>query len=167
MPPSPQPDFGTSTKPSLRRATSLPPEQSRFSGPSTPVIPYLKLPDSEDLQPDDDDSVEIEELSPEAIIPDEIPVLRDPEIEVPDEEGTAEAELEEKFTTILNLDRMHDGSEDGNYDEEGEYEEERPAIPVPNRRKRKFTPGEEGRDDEPLRKRAVSPRTISSPLRRG
>jgi len=92
-------------------------------------------------------------------------VLRDPEIEVPDEEeGSAEAELEEKFTNI-KLDRMHDGSEDGNCgEEEGE---DRPATPVKKTRKRKFTPGEEGGGDEPLHKRAASPRTVSSPLRRG
>ena len=164
MPPSPQPDFSPSLKPSLRRATSLPPEQSiRFSRPSTPTL--LKLPDSEDpLSPPK--SPEIEELSPEAIVPDEIPVLRDPEIEVPDDEdegrGTAEAELEEKFSKILQLDRMHDGSEDGDCGEE-----ERPVTPVRNTRKRKFTPSEEGREEEPLQKRPASPRNVSSPLRRG
>src|SRR5277367_2291367 len=101
MPPSPQPDFSPH-KPSLRRATSLPPEQSRFSRPSTPIITLFKLPDSQDApSPSPPQSPEIEELSPEAIVPDEVPVLRDPEIEVPDdEEGSAEAELEEKFTNI-------------------------------------------------------------------
>jgi hypothetical protein len=166
MPPSPQPDFSPALKPSLRRATSLPPEQSiRFSRPSTPTL--LKLPDSEDPpSPQPQQSPEIEELSPEAIVPDEVPVLRDPEIEVPDdeEEGTvtAEAELEEKFSKILQLDRMHDGSEDGDCGED-----ERPVTPVRNTRKRKFTPSEEGREEEPLQKRAASPRTVSSPLRRG
>jgi|SRR5277367_3991053 len=167
MPPSPQPDFSPALKPSLRRATSLPPEQSsRFSRPSTPTttIPFFKLPDSEDAPSPDSQSPEIEELSPEAIVPDEVPVLRDPEIEVPDDDdGTiAEAELEEKFSKILKLDRMHDGSEDGDCGEE-----ERPVTPVRNTRKRKFTASEEGREEGPLHKRAASPRTVSSPLRRG
>ena len=96
-----------------------------------------------------------------------MPVLRDPEIEVPEDESE-EAELEEKFTKI-HLDRMHDGSEDGDCGEEQEHEhQERPVTPVvKSTRKRKFTPSEEGTREEPLAKRAASPRSVSSPLRYG
>lgn len=91
-------------------------------------------------------------------------MLRDPEIEVPEDESE-EAELEEKFTKI-QLDRMHDGSEDGECGEE--QQQERPVTPVvKNTRKRKFTPSEDGTGEEPLAKRAASPRSVPSPLRHG
>jgi hypothetical protein len=94
-----------------------------------------------------------------------VPVLRDPEIEVPEDESE-EAELEEKFTKI-QLDRMHDGSEDGECGEELEQQERLVTPVVENTRKRKFTPSEEGTREEPLAKRAASPRSVSSPLRHG
>lgn len=105
--------------------------------------------------------VEIEELSPEAIIPDSVLVLRDPEVEIPDEEGSNhEAELEKRFGGI-KLDRMRDdsGSEDS-----GKLS--RKSSPLPARTsfgvKRKFAATDtEDEGVEPARKRTMSPGNLS------
>ena len=159
MPPSPQPEY-TSTKPSFRRATSLPPEITRARS-STPVSLLkqmrLSVPDDNDNE-QKEEGVSVEELSPEAIIPDSLPVLRDPEIEVPEEDDYTEAELETKLTAI-ELDAMDDGSQSGDQCEEGE-EMVDIASPLRNAKKRKFTPTDDG-VPERRRKRTASPRTIS------
>jgi hypothetical protein len=103
--------------------------------------------------------VEIEELSPEAIVPDSVTVLRDPEVEIPDDEGSNESELEKRFWGI-KLDRMRDdsGSEDGE-------RVERNSSPLPTTRafgvKRKFAHTVEDEGIEPARKRTMSPGTLS------
>jgi hypothetical protein len=127
MPPSPQPDFEP-CKLSFRRATSLPPETSRIQGCSTPIpvikkMRHLKIPDDNQVQ---GETVKIEELSPEAIIPDSLTILRDPEVEVPDDDDLSEVELDDKFTAI-KLDGMHD---------EGEQERRRKRTASP----RTFSP---------------------------
>src|SRR5947207_5946452 len=160
MPPSPQPDY-TSTKPSLRRATSLPPEIMRARS-STPIslLKQMRLtaPDDNDKE-QDEEGISVEELSPEAIIPDSIPVMRDPEIEIPKEDDSKEVDLETKLTAI-KLDRMCDGSESGDVDEEEEMVDV--ASPLRNMRKRKFTPNDEGEAQERRRKRTASPSTFST-----
>ena len=83
-------------------------------------------------------------------------MMRDPEIEVP-EDDQEEDELEMKFTAI-KLDRMHDGSQTGE-----ESEEEGHITPLRKTRKRKYTPtdGEES-SEEQRRKRTASPRVFSA-----
>jgi hypothetical protein len=90
-------------------------------------------------------------------------VMRDPEIEVPDdEEGPTEVKLENKFTAI-KLDRMRDGSHS-----EAEKEEQEEVVIIPlrrNTRKRKYTPAtDEESQEEQRSKRTVRSRTFS-PLR--
>src|SRR5436190_2385822 len=101
MPPSPQPDY-TSTKPSLRRANSLPPEIIRARS-STPIslLKQMRLtaPDDNDEE-QEEEGISIEELSPEAIIPDSVPVMRDPEVEVPEDDDSKDVELETKLNAI-------------------------------------------------------------------
>ena len=121
----------------------------------------LSVPDDNDNE-QEEEGVSVEELSPEAIIPDSIPIMRDPEIEVPEDDDPTEAELETKPTTI-ELDRMRDGSESGDQKEE-EEEMVDIASPLRNVRKRKFTPTDEDVQEERRRKRTASPRTFS-PLR--
>jgi hypothetical protein len=158
MPPSPQPDYSQS-KPSTRRATSLPPVITRRSSTPISLFKQIRLTDDEIKE----GGIEIEELSPEAIIPDSVTVMRDPEIEVPDdEEGPTEAELENKFTEI-KLDRMHDGSHN---EEEKEEQEEADIVPLRrSTRKRKYTPmTDEESQEEQRSKRTVRSRTFP-PLR--
>ena len=164
MPPSPQPDY-TSTKSSLRRASSLPPEIIRARS-STPISLLRQMSlnvtnDNDNEQ--EEEGVSVEELSPDAIIPDSLPILRDPEIEIPEDYDSPEQELETELT-VIDLDRMHDGSES---DDKLEEEEERVDIasPLRNIRKRKFTATDEPGQEEQPRKRTASPRTFS-PLRR-
>jgi hypothetical protein len=100
--------------------------------------------------------VEIEELSPEAIIPDSLPILRDPQIEIPEDEySESEAELEKKFTAF-KLDRMTDGTES-----EGSVKSARDLRGEGKGRKRKFTPDEQG-EEGPERKRTGSPGNFAS-----
>lgn len=153
MPPSPQPDF-TQRRSSLRRSTSLPPEAIRTEHPLT-SIPLKKqtslaIPSDQNAQ---EDTIEIEELSPDAIIPDSVIILRDPEVEIPGDEDLSELDLEKKFTSI-QLDRMDDVSEN--------KEQETPITPTRATRKRKFTPTEESENDERQRKRVTIPQTFSS-----
>lgn len=103
--------------------------------------------------------VEIEELSPEAIIPDSVTILRDPEVEIPDDEYTNnESDLEKQFGGI-KLDRMRDdsGSEDSDRGE-------RKNSPLPTRKlgvKRKFASTVDDEAIEPARKRTMSSGTLS------
>jgi len=104
--------------------------------------------------------VAIEELSPEAIIPDSVTIYRDPEVELPDERDSTDAELGRKFTEI-DLDRMSDDkvSEDG----DGKGSGERVIKKVPKKRKYLAVDGVDG--DQRQRKKVVSPRDLS-PARR-
>ena len=122
----------------------------------------LSVADDNDNEQEEEEGISVEELSPDAIIPDSLPVLRDPEIEIPEDDDPTEIELEEKLTTI-EVDMMHDESESG---DQGEEEEERVdvASPLRNVRKRKFTPTDESGQEGQRRKRTASPRTFS-PLR--
>lgn len=133
MPPSPQPDFGQN-KPCLRRASSQPPESIRRSKSPVPLIKQVRL----GVSTVQDDALEIEELSPEAIIPDSVNVMRDPEVEVPDDGEVTEEDLEKQFTTF-QLDRMDDGSES---EETGAKQS--PSGGLAKSRKRKHTPPEDG-----------------------
>ena len=168
MPPSPPPESTQSTppyrgsSPSFRRATSLPPESTRVQRPS-PTFSLFRHRRQE--LPDDDGpvekAVEIEELSPEAIIPDSVTIMRDPVVEVPEDE-TTEAELEKRFTNI-KLDRMHDWS---GSDVSEEAEVKKPSQV--NRQKRKHTPADDSDEqtksfEQRRRKRAARPGR-SSPL---
>ena len=110
--------------------------------------------------PDTKDMVAIEELSPEAIIPDSVTIYRDPEVELPDERDSTDAELGRKFTEI-DLDRMSDDkvSEDG----DGKGSGERVIKKVPKKRKHLAVDGVDG--DQRQRKKVVSPRDLS-PARR-
>ena len=155
MPPSPQPE-SPAFRPSLRRSSSLPPEilkPSRISPPpSPPEQKRVQEPGSQFLE----DWVEVEELSPEAIIPDSVTVIKDPEVEMPeDEELDAEQELERTFTNI-KLDRMHDWSLS-----EGSSDDGRDTSQAA--RKRKFTPTGDEETEDKRKRRIASPRT-SSPL---
>jgi hypothetical protein len=152
MPPSPQPDF-IQRRSSFRRASSLPPETVRADPPLT-SIPLqeqasLSIPNDQDTQ---EDTIKIEELSPEAIIPDSVTILRDPEVEIPDDEDPSELDLERKLTAI-KLDRMDDVSDN--------KDQEMPITPIRTTRKRKFTPTEEGENDERQRKRMPTPQAFS------
>jgi hypothetical protein len=103
--------------------------------------------------------VEIEELSPEAIIPDSVTILRDPEVEIPEDgDANSELDLEKRFGGI-KLDRMRDdsGSEDND-------QGERKNSPLPTRIsgvKRKFMATVDDEVIEPTRKRTMSPGTLS------
>jgi len=162
MPPSPQTDYSQS-KPSIKRATSLPPEITRQRS-STPISLFKRIR----LTDDDikDDTIEIEELSQEAIIPDSMTVMRDPEIEVPDDDDDpTELQFENKFTAIKS-DRMHDGSQSEGEEEGKEQQQEANIVPLKrSTRKRKYTPTtDEESQEEQRSKRTVRSRTFS-PLR--
>jgi len=77
-----------------------------------------------DHQDADQGTVEIEELSPEAIIPDSLPILRDPEIETP-REGDEEEETD--VTSMNAAERMSDATDSDNEDDDGD------AMPVDER----------------------------------
>ena len=155
MPPSPQPDY-SNTKPLSRRATSLPPDTGRIQRSPTPIsIIRQKQFEATKKADTDEEGVEIEELSPEAIIPDSVTIMRDPEVEVPDDGGdSTEVELEKKITAI-KLERMHD---DSGSEESGK---EVTISPTKGLRKRKYSPLEET-GDEPQRKKMASPSDSSS-----
>ena len=110
-------------------------------------------------QPVKEGMVEIEELSPEAIIPDSVTVLRDPEIEIPDDEGSTESELEKRFGGI-KLDRMRD---DGDSEDSDNVERKWSPLPITRTfgQKRKFAHTVEDEGIEPARKRTTSPGTLS------
>jgi hypothetical protein len=186
MPPSPKADHGVERLPSLRRASSLPPENIHLSSrPSTPVsvikqLRRLRIPDpddvmdSQDRREEDGAAVEIEELSPEAIIPDSLPIMRDPEIETPqddDEDDTEREEGEMDVTVSTNAaERMSDATvSDDAIDEENdegaeamdENESYAPPETTPTPfRKRKYSGG--GGDGQGQRKRHFKP-WMSSP----
>jgi len=98
------------------------------------------------------DTVSIEELSPEAIIPDSIPIYRDPEVEIPEESDSADTELGRKFTEI-DLDRMTDDQ----LPEETEKRSQSERVTRRGQRKRKYGAVDEAARDEPERKRTASP----------
>jgi hypothetical protein len=111
MPPSPPPDH-TQPRVTFRRSSSLPPATFRGEPPASldsPVIRRMAI-----NTPGNDSAkhgLEIEELSPEAMIPDSVVIYRDPEIEIPEKDDTTETDLQKKFTEI-DLDRMRDDSHD-------------------------------------------------------
>src|SRR5438046_391765 len=112
MPPSPPPEHWLSEPKSCtyRRSSSLPPETLRRDNRSPRSLsPLIKSMTIRSPTPYDDPcKVVIEELSPDAIIPDSVTIYRDPEVEVPGEEtGPTEEDLRERFTEI-DLDRMRD-----------------------------------------------------------
>jgi len=156
MPPSPQAD-SSSPKPSLRRASSLPPETSTYKERSPSPITRLKkmritVPETKDEVKED--TLEMEELSPEAIIPDSVNILRDPEVEVPEDDQRQPEELEEQITAI-KLDRMHDES----YSEESAHgsPESRTRTTV----KRKYTSSDTSEESKaPRRKRPTTPMSL-------
>lgn len=89
----------------------------------------LRIPDDDamDHRDDEEGTVEIEELSPEAIIPDSLPIMRDPEIETPredDEEG------ETDVTSTNAAERMSDATNSGDEDEQ---DEDGDAMPLDER----------------------------------
>lgn len=86
-------------------------------------------------------------------MPDSLTVMRDPEIELPEDEDSTEVELENKLTAI-KLDRMHDGSQT-------EESEEEIAPLRRSTRKRKYIPADGESQEEQRRKRTASPRTFS------
>ena|SRR2546421_11318298 len=159
--PSPPAEQTQAPKPLLRRASSLPPEKTkpRLSPPATsPKAAFTAIPGSP-VSAVKKEMVEIEELSPEAIIPDSVAILRDPEVEIPDDEdANNESDLEKRFGGI-KLDRMRDdsGSEDSD-------KVERKNSPLPTRIlgvKRKFASTVDDEVIEPARKRTMSPGTLS------
>jgi len=181
MPPSPKADHGIEKLPSVRRASSLPPENIRLSSrPSTPIsvikqLRRLRIPDNDDAmdrhenQEDGEGAVEIEELSPDAIVPDHIQVMRDPEIETPREDEGDDSERQETDVTSTNAgDGMSGatGSDEGDGgDDEGEAMDETESYATPEKpkpaRKRKYSgDGADGRGS--ARKRHFKP-WMSSP----
>jgi hypothetical protein len=176
MPPSP-PAEQTVDKPApLRRASSLPAETIRpTSRPPTPIsvirrLRRLRIPDDDamDHRDNDEGTVEIEELSPEAIIPDSLLIMRDPEIETPREDDEEE---ETDVTSTNAAERMSYATDSYDEDEEGEDDDAMPldekegyantvAKPKPKPlRKRKNSDGGDG----PVpRKRTLKP-WMSSP----
>src|SRR5262245_2453437 len=107
MPPSPPPDH-THPRVSFRRSSSLPPTTFRGESPASPDPPVINRM-TINTQGNDSSrhSLVIEELSPEAIIPDSVVIHRDPEIEIPEKGDATETDLQKKFTEI-DLDRMRD-----------------------------------------------------------
>jgi hypothetical protein len=117
----------------------------------------------EDSEPDEylSDCIQIEELSPDAIIPDSVNVMHDPEVEMPpdgSDKSPVEEELEKSFTNI-KLEKMHDWSlSEGSDDSFSEITESHSS------KKRKLTPTS-GEEEKKRKKRIASPMT-SSPLRK-
>jgi hypothetical protein len=109
------------------------------------------------------DMVAIEELSPEAIIPDSVTVYRDPEVEIPEEEFESEMELGRKLTEI-DLDRMSDDKTPEREVKGKSQGNDKLARKAQRKRKLGFVDGIV--EDEPQRKMAVSPSSASS-LKRG
>jgi hypothetical protein len=163
--PSPQPDLTQKVSlrqspPTFRRAASLPPETSRFQHSPPPISVFkqgrLQGPDENEVK---EGQVAVEELSPNAIIPDSVTVMRDPVVELPDDGESFEGDLEKKFTAI-KLDVMRDSGESDTSEEQ-----DTSIKPATNARKRKHTPTEEGETETQRRKRMASPMTFS-PRRR-
>ena len=101
-----------------------------------------------------EDTLEMEELSPEAIIPDSVNILRDPEVEVPEDDQGQSEDLEEQITAI-KLDRMHDES----YSEESEERShDSPESRMRTTAKRKYTSSDTSDESRPpRRKRPTTP----------
>jgi len=181
MPPSPQADQGIEKLPSARRASSLPPENIRpNSRPSIPIsvikqLRRLRIPDNDDAmdgqenQEDGEGAIEIEELSPDAIVPDHIQVMRDPEIETPrEDEGDDSGQRETDVMSTNAGDRMSGGTgsdEGDDGDDEGEAMDETDGYATPEKpkpaRKRKYS-GDGGDGQGRARKRHFKP-WMSSP----
>jgi hypothetical protein len=101
--------------------------------------------------PDTKSTVEIEELSPDAIIPDSVTVMRDPEIEVPRDDNVVADSLEDRLTGIdLDGARAID-----------EVPVDPPKIWTPRKRKRSTVLADDEVDYERQRKRTVSPGSFS------
>jgi hypothetical protein len=99
-------------------------------------------------------TVEIEELSPDAIIPDSITIMRDPEVEIQDD-NTAEAG--KSWEDGIQM----DGVDDDGMNEMSDGNEMFPSRPPPRiPKKRKFNLADEERYDR-LRKRTASPGSFS------
>ena len=157
MPPSPQADHGVEKLTPVRRASSLPPENIRLtSRPSTPIsvinqLRRLRIPDNDDAmdrEEDEEGTVEIEELSPDAIIPDSVLVMRDPEIETPPEGEGDDGEGRETDVMSTNAgDRMGGctGSDEGDDGDEGDAMDESEGYATLENpkatRKRKYSDG--------------------------
>jgi hypothetical protein len=152
-PPADRPDrIDEETVP--RRATSLPPETTRKKRPSTltSVIKNMRIVSLDDNP--EAGTVEVEELSPEAIIPDSITIMRDPEVEIQDDNVV---EAEESWEDGIQMDGVDADGMDGMSDEDQVF----PNPPTPRiPRKRKFNLADEERYDR-LRKRTASPGSFS------
>lgn len=167
MPSPPAEQIQSSAKARVRRASSLPPEKTnlRISPPASPktirsaAVPGSPVATYAAAETAKKGMVEIEELSPEAIIPDSVSILRDPEIEIPDDEGSTESELEKRFWGI-KLDRMRD---DGDSEDSDKVERKKTPLPISRTfgQKRKFAHSVEDEVIEPARKRTTSPGTLS------
>jgi hypothetical protein len=152
-PPADRPDR-TDDETIPRRATSLPPESTRKKRSSTltSVIKKMRIASLEDNP--EGGTVEIEELSPDAIIPDSITIMRDPEVEIQDD-NTAEAG--KSWEDGIQM----DGVDDDGMNEMSDGNEMFPSPPPPRiPKKRKFNLADEERYDR-LRKRTASPGSFS------
>ena len=132
--------------------------------PDVASLPKLSIPEGTK------DMVSIEELSPEAIIPDSMTVYRDPEVEIP-EEGVPEGgsspdmELGRKFTEI-DLDRMSDGSRTHeDKDHKGDHGNNERLARRGQKRKHGSVDGSEPGDLREPRKKIPSPSKVASPIR--
>ena len=155
MPPSPQPDSNP-PKPSLRRASSLPPEASYIERSPSPVTRLKRMritvPEPEDEA--QEDTLDMEELSPEAIIPDSVNILRDPEVELPDDDEREQEDSEEEITA-MKLDRTHDES----YSESSSHGS--PDSRARTTAKRKYASSDTSQESRaPRRKRPTTPMTL-------
>ena len=114
--------------------------------------------------------ISIEELSPEAIIPDSVTVYRNPEIEIPEEgvrqgRSSPDMELGRKFTEI-DLDRMSDGSQTHEEKEyKGKQEKNEKVARKGQKRKHSSVDGREHGDFSEPRKKTATPLTAASPIR--
>jgi hypothetical protein len=160
MPPSPPPDRPERESPP-RRAASLPPELIRRKRSSTLTSVFKKMRIEAQESGVEAGTVDIEELSPEAIIPDSMTIMRDPEIEIhDDDEARRDRSVEDKSTGI-DVDGI-DGVDGEDTSADGE-EDEFLNVPPPPRlpKKRKFNLNNDDDNDERQRKRTVSPGLFS------
>ena len=153
MPPSPQPESPEPDVPP-RRASSLPPETTRKKRSPTLTSAFKKMRIEAGDSNINEGTVEIEELSPEAIIPDSINIMRDPEVVLQEDEAEADGSLDDKFTDI---DLEGDGS-----GRQVTSDEEAVFVPLQQMtNKRKHNPADDEESYERQRKRTVSPGSFS------